>query len=136
MVDKYIGSRSLGLVVATLRSARLLGGPASASGVANHLCAAIAVVDVGADLNHAQRARVVGRGDLLGPRTPQAPDDGDLDSWPLRRIHAVPGGRSGRRAGRQIRIGRGIGRRGRERAEVGSLLSGSIRRHGGFGSGT
>lgn len=74
------------------RSGWILDGPASTSGVANHLRAAIAVVDVGANLDHAQRARVVGRGDLLGPRTSQAPDDGDLDGWPLRRIHAVPGG--------------------------------------------
>jgi len=57
--------------------------------VADHLCAASAVVDVGADLDHAQGARVVGRGDLLCPRASQAADHRDLDGRTLRRVHAV-----------------------------------------------
>ena len=49
------------------------------SRVANHLGAAVAIVDVGADLDHARQARVVGRGQLFSAGAPQAADDGDLD---------------------------------------------------------
>jgi hypothetical protein len=40
------------------------------SRVSNHLGAAVAIVDVGANLDHARQARVVGRGQLLGAGAP------------------------------------------------------------------
>lgn len=60
------------------------------SRVANHLGAAVAVVDVGADLDHTRQARIICRGDLLSSRAPQAADDGHLDWRAHCRIHAVP----------------------------------------------
>lgn len=58
--------------------------------VANHLGAAVAVVDVGADLDHTRQARIICRGQLLSSSAPQAADDGHLDWRAHCRIHAVP----------------------------------------------
>lgn len=48
------------------------------SRVADHLCAAFAVVDVGPNLDHSRRDGVVCRCHLLGSGASQAADDGDL----------------------------------------------------------
>ena len=52
-----------------------------------HLGASFAVVDAGADGNHATRGNVVCRGHLDRPRTPHAADDLDGDRAG---IHALP----------------------------------------------
>jgi len=62
----------------------------TASHVADHLGAPIAVVNVGADADHAVRARIVGGSRLHGPRAAKATQDRYLDYWPRRGIRAVP----------------------------------------------
>jgi hypothetical protein len=85
----------------------------ASSCIADHLGAAVAVVDVGADLDHARQARVVGRGDLFGSGAPQAADDGHLDRRARCRVHAVPDDNGCRAHGvrrGETRVGGRVGR--------------------------
>jgi len=65
-----------------------------ASHIADHLGAPLAVVDVGADSDHAAGACIVSGRRLHRPRTTEASQNLYRDHWPRRGIRAMPYRRS------------------------------------------
>lgn len=76
--------------------------------VADHLCAALAIVEVVRDAHHAHGAHVVCRCGFHGAGAPHAAQDLDRGHGALHRVHAgsVAGGRDG---GGEVGVGGGAG---------------------------